>query len=295
MAKGARRQRLAIGCAFAAGVAILAATVVVRGQTALDSFVVVGAQLVDGTGAPPRLANVRVVGGRIAGVGDLQPRKGETIIDGTARVIAPGFIDVHNHSTRAIESHPLAESQVSQGITTILVGQDGSSPLPIAAYLEARAKNRAALNVATCVGHATVRGHVMGDDYKRPARPDEVAKMEALVDQGFRDGALCLSSGLEYEVGGYATTDEVVALARVAARHGGFYISHIRPNKKYDDPASVARRLAGVAARRTFSSPCTRKTRRTNFEPWPTSPRNAGSRRWISSSRSQKAAAPRWW
>ncbi len=75
---------------------------------------------------------------------------------------------------------------------------------------------------------ATVRRRVMGDDYKRVATPAEVAKMEALVDQGFKEGALCLSSGLEYEVGGYASTDEIVALAKVAAKHHAFYISHIR-------------------------------------------------------------------
>ena len=88
----------------------------------------------------------------------------------------------------------------------------------------------------TAVGHATVRQLVMGDDYKRAARPDEIARMEALVDQAMREGAIALSSGLEYEVGSYATTDEVVALARVAARHRGIYISHTRDeaDKSFD-------------------------------------------------------------
>jgi N-acyl-D-amino-acid deacylase len=193
-----------------------------------DSFLVVGAQVADGTGKPLRAASVRVVDGRIAELGDLKPRDGEVVIDGKGRVLAPGFIDVHNHSTTAIIPNPLAESQVSQGITTILVGQDGSSLVPLSAYLDGRRQSPAAVNVGSCIGHSSVRGKVMGDDYKRAATATEVTRMEALVDQGFKDGAFCLSSGLEYEIGGYASTAEVVALARVAGRHGGFYISHIR-------------------------------------------------------------------
>lgn len=192
------------------------------------SFVIVGARIADGTGAPLRLADVRIENGRIVDVGDIKPRRGEFLIDAKNRVLAPGFIDVHNHSTTGLAREPLAISQISQGITTLLVGQDGSSPLPIGEYLDARRNAPAAVNVATCIGHASVRSRVMGDDYKRVATAPEVGRMEALVDQGFKDGALCLSSGLEYEVGGYAAVEEVIALARVAAKHRGFYISHIR-------------------------------------------------------------------
>lgn len=209
--------------------AVLSPPPVARAAGDTASFLVTGARVADGTGAPLRAVSVRVTKGRIAEIGaDLKPLAGESVIDGTGRVLAPGFIDVHNHSTSGVLEEPLAISQVSQGITTLVVGQDGSSPLPVAAYLKDLRKAPAALNVATCVGHATVRRRVMGDDYKRLATPAEVAKMEALVDQGFKDGAFCLSSGLEYEVGGYASTDEVVALAKVAAKHHGFYISHIR-------------------------------------------------------------------
>ena len=213
------------------GPLLLAASLLAIGpvQTAsAQSLVVVGATIADGTGAPLRVANVRVAAGYIAEVGDFKPREDDTVIDGKDRVLAPGFIDVHNHSTTGLAKEPLAVSQISQGITTLLVGQDGSSPLPIAEYLDARRAAPASVNVATCVGHASVRVKVMGDDYKRVARADEITRMEALVDQGFQDGAICLSSGLEYEIGGYASTEEIIALARVAARHRGFYISHIR-------------------------------------------------------------------
>lgn len=193
-----------------------------------EALAVTGAQVADGSGGPLRRVNVRAVGGVITEVGDLRPRAGDRVIDGTGLVLAPGFIDAHNHSTEGLDTEPDAVTQVSQGITTALVGQDGSAPFPVSDYLARRRANPAAINVAVLAGHATIRRRVMGDDFRRPATLAEVAQMEALLDQEMRDGAMGLSSGLEYEVGSYASTEEVVSLARVAARHGGFYISHIR-------------------------------------------------------------------
>lgn len=198
------------------------------GGQAPKSWVIESAQVADGTGKPLRAVSVRVEGDRITKVGNFRPKKNETVVRADGLVLAPGFIDTHNHSTEGLERDPLAETQVSQGITTLLLGQDGGSPWPIADYLAKRRAEPPALNLLMLVGHATVRRRVMGDDYKRPARPEEIAAMEQLVGQGMREGAVGLSSGLEYEMGSYSTTDEVVALARVAARHGGFYISHIR-------------------------------------------------------------------
>ena len=192
------------------------------------TWTIVGAEVADGTGAPLRRANVRVGGDTIVAVGDLAPDPDDRVIDGTGLVLAPGFIDTHNHSDEGLESQPGAFTQVSQGITTVLVGQDGGSPFSLRDYLERRTEAPAAVNVAALVGHATVRRRVMGDDFRRESTPDEILRMEALVDREMRAGAMGLSSGLEYEVGGYAATDELVALARVTARHGGFYISHIR-------------------------------------------------------------------
>ena len=205
------------------------------------SFVIVNANVVDGTGAPSRRAAVRVVDGRIAEVGDIRPPGGDRVVDARGLVLAPGFIDTHNHSTDGLLTEPLAASQISQGITTLVVGQDGSSPWPIADYLGRLRREPASVNVLTAVGHATVRQRVMGDDFKRVARPEELARMEALVEQGMREGAVALSSGLEYEVGSYAATGEVVALARVAGRLGGFYISHIRDeaDKAFDSMREV--------------------------------------------------------
>ena len=189
---------------------------------------IAGADVADGSGAPLVRANVEVLGDRIARVGNFVPDPGEDVVDASGLVLAPGFIDTHNHSDHNLESDRLAESQISQGLTTLLLGQDGGSPWPVGEWLDKFRQDPPALNILMLVGHATVRRKVMGDDFRRPARPEEVAQMATLVDQAMREGAVGLSSGLEYVVGSYATTDEVVAMARATARYGGFYISHIR-------------------------------------------------------------------
>jgi N-acyl-D-amino-acid deacylase len=190
--------------------------------------IITGARIVDGTGGPVRRGSVRFEKDRIVAVGDVAPRDGDTIIDAKGLALAPGFIDIHNHSTGGLAQDPAASTQVAQGITTIVVGADGSSPWPIADYLAERRAHPASVNVLVMAGHATIRRRVMGDDYKRPARADEIEKMAALVDTAMGEGAIGLSSGLEYEVGSYSETAELVAMARAAARHGGFYMSHIR-------------------------------------------------------------------
>ncbi|MGE5276414.1 MAG: N-acyl-D-amino-acid deacylase family protein [Acidobacteriota bacterium] len=193
-----------------------------------ETLVITGARVADGTGKPLAAAAVRIEGDTITAVGTFRPKKGERVVDGRNLVLAPGFIDIHNHSIEGLLSDPLAESQVSQGITTVVEGPDGESPWPIAEYLDKLRQSPPAVNVLTMVGHATVRKRVLGDDFRRTATEDEVEKMAALVEQGMREGAIGLSSGLEYEVGSYSTTNELVSLCEAAARHGGFYMTHIR-------------------------------------------------------------------
>ena len=219
------RPGVLLACVVLAGVT---APLAVGARGAATGMVITNVQIADGSGAPLRQGGVRIEDGRIAGVGAVSRREGDTVVDGRGQVLAPGFIDIHNHSTTALSDNPAAETQVAQGITTLVVGADGSSPWPIAAYIAERQGKPAALNVMVMVGHATVRRLVMGDDYKRPARDDEIAKMAGLVEQGMREGAIGLSSGLEYEVGSYSETKELVEMARAAARHGGFYMSHVR-------------------------------------------------------------------
>ena len=192
------------------------------------AVVIVNAQVADGTGAALRKASVRIEGDRIDAVGDFQPAKGDRVIDAAGLVLAPGFIDIHNHSEEGLEKDPLATSQIAQGITTVILGLDGGSPWPVGPWLEQHRRNPASLNLALMVGHATVREQVMGKDYKRTARPAEVTQMAKLVEQAMGEGAIGVSSGVEYEVASYSDTDELVGVAAAAARHGGFYMTHIR-------------------------------------------------------------------
>ncbi|HEX3249187.1 MAG TPA: amidohydrolase family protein, partial [Pyrinomonadaceae bacterium] len=189
-------------------------------QQSPQAIVITGATVVDGTGrAPLNDAVVVITGDSITAVG----QRGRVSIPAQARVIdapglvlAPGFIDAHNHSDRGFSDDPSAASQVSQGITTVVVGQDGGSAFPIGDYLKGLDKNPTALNVLTFVGHATLRTRVMGEDTNRHATPAEIEKMRQMVEQAMREGAMGLSSGLEYETGKPASTEEVIALARAA-------------------------------------------------------------------------------
>jgi N-acyl-D-amino-acid deacylase len=192
------------------------------------SFLIVNAQIADGTGAALRKANVRVALNHIVGIGELSPEKNEPVIDAKGLVLAPGFIDIHNHSSEGILTDPLAETQIAQGITSLIAGPDGDSPWPIVTWVRSVENLHTAPNVAVFAGHATIREQVMGKDYKRVAKPQEIQMMEQLVGQAMNQQAIGLSSGLEYEVGSYSNTEEVVALAKVASGRGGIYMTHIR-------------------------------------------------------------------
>jgi N-acyl-D-amino-acid deacylase len=192
------------------------------------SFVITNALVLDGTGSPGRRGAVRVEGDRIAAVGDVTPRAGERTIDARGLALAPGFIDTHSHADDDLFDKPDALAVVSQGITTIIGGQDGGSTLPLANYFARLEKTPAAINVGMYVGHGSIRDSVMGADFKRAATPAEVARMSVMLEGEMRAGAIGLSSGLEYDPGIYSDRAEVIALAKVVAPFGGRYISHIR-------------------------------------------------------------------
>jgi N-acyl-D-amino-acid deacylase len=189
---------------------------------------IVGASVIDGTGSPAISSTVIIQGDRIASVGTGKVPRGATVIDAHGLTLAPGFIDMHNHSGAGLNTDPSAKSQVSQGITTVVLGQDGGSELPIGPYLQKLDASPVAVNVATFVGQTTVRAHVMHDDTDRAATSDEIKAMVPIVDQAMRDGAFGLSTGLEYEGAKKSSTEEVIALARATAPYGGIYISHVR-------------------------------------------------------------------
>ena len=194
-------------------------------QTLLIRNVVIA----DGSGTPPYPGALRIADGQIVEVGPgLRARPGERAYDGKGQVLAPGFIDTHSHHDGELFKKPTADELLSQGVTTIVVGQDGGSQFPIGKLWQSMAATPVAVNVASYSGHNTIRSRVLGKDYKRVSTPQEVARMAKLLDADMRDGSLGLSSGLGYDPGIYADIAEVVELGRVTAPYGGRYISHIR-------------------------------------------------------------------
>jgi dihydroorotase/N-acyl-D-amino-acid deacylase len=186
-----------------------------------------GGRVVDGTGAPWVRADVAVEGDTIVAVGLRLAGRARRTVDAAGRVVAPGFVDIHTHARRGIFEVPTAENYVRQGVTTLVEGQDGSSPLPLGAFLSTVAALRPAVNFASLVGHGSIREAVMGSEDRAPSA-DELARMQALVREAMGDGAFGLSTGLFYVPGTFARTEEVVALARVAGEGGGIHVSHVR-------------------------------------------------------------------
>lgn len=193
--------------------------------------------IVDGTGSAARPGAVRVLDNHIQDIGALAPLPGEKVVDGGGKVLAPGFIDTHSHHVGDMDEKPEMLAVVSQGITTIVTGQDGSSkPMDtLSAWLK---RKPVTVNIASYTGHSTVRIQAMGlSSFRRPATAAEVEKMIVLLDAELKAGSLGLCSGLEYEQGFYSNRDEVISLAKVAAAAGGRYMSHIRSEDIHLDEA----------------------------------------------------------
>ncbi|MEZ4586422.1 MAG: D-aminoacylase [Gemmatimonadales bacterium] len=186
-----------------------------------------GGSVIDGTGAPATRADVGVRDGRIVAVAaDLPAEAAARVIDVAGQTVAPGFIDLHAHLEPLLRL-PAAESHLRQGVTTALGGPDGSSPWPLGPYLDSAAAAGLGMNVAYLVGHNTIRQAVMGLANRAPTAA-ELGRMETMVGQGMDAGAFGLSTGLRYLPGTFAETEEVIALAAIAAAAGGIYTSHLR-------------------------------------------------------------------
>ena len=198
---------------------------------------IVNAVIIDGSGAPSEQGSVRMSGAHIVAKGDLVPLDTDTVIDAAGHVLAPGFIDTHSHADALILSQREALAKVTQGITTVIVGQDGESPYPLTAFFTALEQQPAKINVAAFAGHNTLRNEVMHPDTNRSASEVEVDAMQMLLRSELAAGALGLSSGLEYEPGIYSTPAEVLLLAQEAARVGGRYISHLRSEDRWFEDA----------------------------------------------------------
>ena len=216
-----------------------------------------GGNVLDGTGSPARAADIGIQRGRIARVGKLTGAPAHRTIDAKGLFVAPGFIDIHTHSDIGILVEPTAECAVRQGVTTHVIGNCGDSPAPISEgyrelatrrfeyyaqarewdwttygeYLDFMEANGVGVNIAGLVGHGAVRTAVMGFDERAPNR-GEMRSMKAHVEEAMAAGAFGMSTGLVYPPGCFAATEEIVELAKVVARHGGFYASHIRGERE---------------------------------------------------------------
>ena len=183
-------------------------------------------RVVDGSGNPGFFADVAIKEGKIVAVGRVEGGC-RNEIDAKGLIVAPGFIDVHTHADEIAEM-PAAENFVRMGVTTVVVGNCGGSTLNVAKLFRDMESTNVAVNVATLIGHNTVREKAMGGSFDRPPTPDELEKMKSLVEQAMKDGAVGLSTGLIYLPGVFSKTDEIVELAKVAGSHGGIYTSHMR-------------------------------------------------------------------
>ena len=228
-----------------------AAGVVSFAQSPTYDVLLVGGRLVDGSGAQGRKADLAIKGDRIAAIGDLQDATAGTRVDVSGLVVAPGFIDMLGQSETFVLVDGRAASKITQGITTEITGE-GSSIAPVNARMIAEGKaawdhykivqdfttlagyferletrSRTAINIGTFVGAGGVRDYVIGRE-NRVATPEELRQMEQLVDQAMKEGALGLSTSLQYVPDRFASTEELIALAKVARKHGGIYITHQR-------------------------------------------------------------------
>jgi N-acyl-D-amino-acid deacylase len=188
--------------------------------------VIRGGRIIDGSGNPAYFADVAVKEGRIARIGTIVGEAG-TEIDAKGMMVAPGFIDVHTHADEVAEM-PKAENFIRMGVTTIVAGNCGGSAIDVEKMFREIEETNVAVNVATLIGHNSVRRSAMGGSFDRPPTDAELEKMKSLVDQAMEDGAAGLSTGLIYLPGVFAKTDEIIELARVASKYDGIYVSHMR-------------------------------------------------------------------
>ena len=223
------------------------------------SLVIKGARIIDGTGAASRIGDVGILGDRIVAVGESVDLPAQRVVEAEGRVLCPGFIDLHSHVDLLVDRFPRADGMLHQGATTLVTGNCGLSPFPVRAgasgwrslseFATALRQLPLAVNIAPLVGHGAIRSAVM-DDPGAVATDAEVERMAALTDCAMRDGAHGMSTGLIYDPGRFSTTEELIALAKVVAQHGGFYASHLRNEEdrlvQSVDEALTIGREAGV-------------------------------------------------
>ena len=218
---------------LAAGLLIIVTGVIAGTQPGTYDLIIRNARVIDGTGSPGYLGALAVTGDTIVAIGSKVDGTATRVIDAGGQVVSPGFIDIHTHARRGIFEVPTADNYVRQGVTTLIEGPDGGSAVPLAPFLQKLEELKKTPNIASFIGQGSIRSEVIGNA-DRKATPDEIVKMQALVEQGMKDGAFGLSTGLFYVPGTFTPTAEVIELAKVAAKFGGMHKSHQR-----DDASKV--------------------------------------------------------
>jgi N-acyl-D-amino-acid deacylase len=255
-----RREFLARSAAAAAVLAFLPSEVWARPSFDL---VVRGGMVLDGTGGPPFRADLGIIGDTIAALGDIDPAQGSRVLDAAGLMVSPGFIDIHTHSDGSILRYPTADSRVMQGVTTEITGNCGGSAAPrapeeagagpgiaappadairvsgarpgwtdVGSYFQVLEEEGISVNHALLLGQGTLRQAVAGS-HDRALTPDEMATVLRMVEEGMDQGAVGISTGLEYVPGRFTPTEEIVAMARAVARRGGLYNTHIRNEEAF--------------------------------------------------------------
>ena len=217
--------------AFVFGV-VASASALHAAEPAYD-LVLRNARIVDGTGTPWYRGDLAIRGDTIAAIAPSIIARAKRVVDVKEAVVAPGFIDLHTHASRGIFQVPTADNYVRQGVTTIMEGPDGGSPVPLKPFLDKLEATPRSINIGSFLGQGSVRQHIVGLA-NRAATSEEIARMRGLVEQGMRDGAFGLSTGLFYVPGTFTPLSEVVELQKAAAPYRAVHTSHMR-----DEASSV--------------------------------------------------------
>ncbi len=227
---------LSAGTAHGAGRADVAGRNHERGQPRSVDVLITGGRVVDGTGSAPTISDVGIRGDRVVFVGDAKARgvTGTRTIDARGLIVAPGFIDPHAHVLVDLQqsSSSRLDGYLMQGVTTVLTGNDGGGPVNVGAALATWTRNGIGPNAGVFIGQGSVRGTVVGRGAV-PASPAQIDSMRHLVRRAMTDGALGMSAGLFYAPGSFATTEEVIELAKELAPFGGVYDTHQRDESSY--------------------------------------------------------------
>ncbi len=196
-------------------------------QNNQPDLLIINGRVIDGTGNSWYHADIAVRNGKITAIGKNLPRQAARIINAENRMVAPGFIDVHTHIEDDEKRDPLAQSFLYDGVTTCITGNCGLSNVRIGEYLHWIDSLQLSINVASLIGQNDVRRAVMGRA-NRTATPEEMSKMEGIVEKAMQEGAVGLSTGLIYIPGTFTPTDELIRLASIAGKYNGVYATHMR-------------------------------------------------------------------